>query len=372
MKITNSLVLAGLAAAVLSALAQAKVLDELAAKVNNEPVLMSEYGKARDALVEQYRAMMPDFFSQKDANAQLDKAALDKLIDEALLRQKAETLKIKVYDRELDNGIAEIKNRFSKDETGADLSPEAADSAFQRELQKEQISLEEFRARIKKQLMVRKLVEEVIRPKVKMPSEEDVRKYFDNISFVIKGDTTPLKGLDEEAREDLKAVSQRFKELTAERVRLRHILIKFEAAPTLAEKTKVLKRAEEIKKELDGGLDFEEAAQKYSQDEESAKKGGDLGYVMKGLMPKELEDKAFSMEVGGASGPVESKFGYHLIRLEEKRASQKLKYDVVKDDLGQILTQSNFAKAMGEYLKDLRKDAKIEVFSAKTPQTNQP
>ena len=367
MKIINSFVaLAGLATA-LSAPVHAKVLDELAAKVNNEPVLMSEYNKAKDALIEQYRAMMPDFFSQKDAAAQIDKATLDKLIDEALLRQKAETLKIKIHDRELDNGVSEIKNRFSKDETGADLSPEAADSAFQRELKKEEITLEEFRVRIKKQLMVRKLVEEVIRPNVKMPSEEDVRKYFDNISFVIKGDTSSLKGMDEETREDLKSVSQRFKELTAERVRLRHILIKFETTPTLAEKTKALKRAEEIKKELDGGLDFEDAAQKYSQDAESAKKGGDLGYAPKGLLPKEIEDKAFALNVGETSGPVESKFGYHLIRLEEKRAPQKLKYAIVKDDLGQILAQSNFAKAMVDYLKDLRKDAKIEIFAAKTP-----
>jgi len=366
MKIINSFALAGLATA-LSAQVQAKVLDELAAKVNNEPVLMSEYNKAKDALIEQYRAMMPDFFSRKDAAAQIDKATLDKLIDEALLRQKAETLKIKIYDRELDNGVSEIKNRFSKDETGADLSPEAAESAFRRELKKEEITLEEFRARIKKQLMVRKLVDEVIRPKVKMPSEEDVRKYFDNISFVIKGDTSVFKSMDEETREDLKAVSQRFKELTAERVRLRHILIKFETTPTLAEKNKALKRAEEIKKELDGGLDFEDAAQKYSQDAESAKRGGDLGYAPKGLLPGELEDKAFALNVGETSGPVESKFGYHLIRLEEKRAPQKLQYDIVKDDLGQILAQSNFAKVMVDYLKDLRKDAKIEIFAAKTP-----
>ena len=106
------------------------------------------------------------------------------------------------------------------------------------------------------------------------------------------------------------------------------------------------------------------AAQKYSQDPESAKKGGDLGYAMRGLLPKEIENKAFSLNVGETSGPVESKFGYHLIRLEEKRAPQKLKYDIVKDDLAQILAQSIFAKAMVEYLKDLRKDAKIEIFSA--------
>ncbi|MCX5784695.1 MAG: peptidylprolyl isomerase [Elusimicrobia bacterium] len=361
MKIINSAA-AALAAAAMAAPALAKELDGLAAKVNNEPVLMSEYNKTKDALIEQYRAMMPDFFFQKDADAQIDKATLDKLIDEAILRQKAENLKIKVYPRELENGLNEIKTRFSKDEAGTPLSQENADSAFRDELKKEGITLEEFSARIKKQLMVRKLVDDVVRPKVKMPSEGDVKKYFDNINFVLKDDTASLKGMDEDALQDLKAVSQRFRELTAERVRLRHILIKLEAAPTLAEKTAALTRAEEIKKELDGGLDFEDAAQKYSQDPESAKKGGDLGYALKGLLPKELESKAFTMNVGEISSPVASKFGYHILRLDEKRAQQKLNYDIVKDDLGQIIAQGNFAKAMVDYLKDLRKDAKIEIF----------
>jgi len=361
MKTINNAAVA-LAAAVLAVPVTAAELDRLAAKVNNEPVLMSEYSKTKDALIEQYRAMMPEFFSQKDADAQLEKATLDKLVDESLLKQKAEALKIKVYDRELENGVDEIRTRFSKDDTGALLSPETADSAFRGELKKEGIALEDFRMRIKKQLMVRKLVDEVVRPKVKMPSEDDVKKYFDKINYVLKGDTASLSGIDEETLQDLRSVSQRFKELTAERVRLRHILIKFEATPTLAEKTQAITKAEGIKKELDSGLDFEDAAQKYSQDPESAKKGGDLGYALKDLLPKELESKAFTMNVGEISNPVESKFGYHILRLDEKRTQQKLNYDIVKDDLGQILVQGNFARAMVDYLKDLRKAAKIEVF----------
>ena len=147
MKTINKLSAPALALA-LAALAprlDAAVMEELAAKVNNEAVMMSEYNKTRDMLTEQYRAAMPDFFKQKDAAQQIEKAAMDKLIDEALLRQKADAMKIKVYDRELDGGVAEIKKRFSRDENNAPLSEAAAEKAFAGELRKEGLNLEQFR-----------------------------------------------------------------------------------------------------------------------------------------------------------------------------------------------------------------------------------
>lgn len=361
MKTINKFLLAA-ALCACAAPAGAKVVEELAARINNEPVTISDYQRAKAALTEQYAAAMPDFFKQKDADAQIEKAALDKLVDEALLRQKAEALKIKVYERELENGVAEIRKRFSRTPDGAQLSTEKAEEAFRGELKKEGVTMEEFRERIRRQLMVQKLVQDTIKTRAKMPGDAETKAYFDNINLALKGSEASIKGLDEEARQDLLAVTGKFKEITAERLRLRHILIKVKEGATPEEKKAAQDKALALRKELDGNLDFDAVAEKNSGDEESAKRGGDLGYVIKGMLPVEVEEAAFKLQVGENSQPVESKFGWHILRLEEKRAAQKLRYEAVKEDLEQVLTQNSFAAELGSYIKELRKDAKIQLF----------
>ena len=361
MKTTNKFLIAA-ALMACAAPAPAKVVEDLAAKVNNEAITVSEYQRAKEALTEQYGAAMPDFFKQKDAAAQIEKAAIDKLIDETLLRQKAESMKIKVYERELETGVAEIHKRFARSPEGEVLPPEKAEAAFRDELKKEGVTMEEFRERIRKQLMVQKLVQDTIKSRAKMPGDTEVKAYFDNINLVLNGQQASVKGLSDEAMQDLLAVAARFKEATAERLRLRHILIKVKEGAAPEEKKTALAKAQDVRKQLDAGLDFDEAAAKYSEDQESAKRGGDLGYVVKGMLPPEVETAAFKLQVGENSQPVESKFGWHILRLEEKRAPQKLRFETVKDDLEQVLSQNAFATELGNYLKDLRKEAKVQIF----------
>mgnify|MGYP001764694042 CR=1 FL=1 len=81
-------------------------------------------------------------------------------------------------------------------------------------------------------------------------------------------------------------------------------------------------------------------------------------------LPEEVEAVAFKLQVGENSQPVESKFGWHILRLEEKRAAQRLRYETVRDDLEQVLAQNSFADELGKYIKELRKDAKIQIFTA--------
>jgi peptidyl-prolyl cis-trans isomerase D len=361
MKITNKLIAAA-ALCALAAPARAAVVEELAARVNNEPITVTEYKRAKEALTEQYAAAMPDFFKQKDAAAQLDKAALDKLVDEALLRQKAEALKIKAYEREIENGVAEIRKRFSRSPEGAPLPDDKAEAAFRDELKREGVTMEGFKERIRKQLMVQKLVQETIKTRAKMPGDAETEAYFNNIALVLKGREAEISGLDEEAMQDLLAVAGKFREITAERLRLRHILVKVAEGASPEAKKAAADRAEALRKDLAGDLDFDVAAEKNSDDPESARRGGDLGYVIRGMLPPEVEEAAFKLRVGENSKPVESKFGWHILRLEEKRAPQKLRYAAVKEDLEQVLAQNAFADELGKYIKELRKDAKIQVF----------
>lgn len=95
-------------------------------------------------------------------------------------------------------------------------------------------------------------------------------------------------------------------------------------------------KADEIIKEINEGLSFEEAATKYSSCP-SKEKGGDLGYFTKGRMVPEFEAAAFDMNVGEISEPVKTQFGYHIIKLEDKKDERELVLDEVKDQIRQQL-----------------------------------
>lgn len=90
------------------------------------------------------------------------------------------------------------------------------------------------------------------------------------------------------------------------KVRASHILVEDES------------KANELKKEIEDGAEFAEVAKKNSKCP-SGESGGDLGFFGKGMMVKEFEDAAFSLEVGQVSEPVKTQFGYHLIIVTDKK-----------------------------------------------------
>ncbi|MGU3573911.1 peptidylprolyl isomerase [Brucellaceae bacterium C25G] len=126
-------------------------------------------------------------------------------------------------------------------------------------------------------------------------------------------------------------------------VRARHILVK--------EK----KDAEEIIKKLDGGASFEDLAKENSTDG-SAAQGGDLGYFGEGMMVPEFEKAAFALEPGSyTKEPVESQFGFHVIKLEDKRTKQPPAFDQVKDEIRSMIMRERYVTMV----KDLRDGMKI-------------
>ncbi|HOV91495.1 MAG TPA: peptidylprolyl isomerase [Candidatus Kapabacteria bacterium] len=106
-------------------------------------------------------------------------------------------------------------------------------------------------------------------------------------------------------------------------VRANHILIKINN-----NKDSAYKRALEIIKEIKSGKDFTILARQYSQDPGSAQNGGDLGYFGRGQMVKPFEDAVFSAKVGEVVGPIETDFGYHIIKVYEKNP-EELKYSKI-------------------------------------------
>jgi peptidyl-prolyl cis-trans isomerase C len=128
-------------------------------------------------------------------------------------------------------------------------------------------------------------------------------------------------------------------------VHARHILVETED------------EAKAIKAELDKGADFAELAKKKSKDP-GASDGGDLGFFTKEQMVPEFSDVAFKLNPGQISDPVKSQFGWHIIKVEEKRNRKPPEFDQVKGQIETYVTR----KAQAEYVGKLRDGAKIERF----------
>lgn len=138
-------------------------------------------------------------------------------------------------------------------------------------------------------------------------------------------------------------------------VRARHILVKTED------------EAKAVIAELKGGADFAELAKQKSTDP-GASEGGDLGYFPKDEMVPEFADAAFKLEKGQISEPVHTRFGWHVIKVEDKRDRQVPSFDQVKDQLATHLVR----KAQAELITKLRADAKVERLEQPVAQPAQP
>ncbi len=133
-------------------------------------------------------------------------------------------------------------------------------------------------------------------------------------------------------------------------VRARHILVETED------------QAKAIQADLKKGADFAELAKQKSKDPAAAD-GGDLGYFTKDQMVPEFADAAFKLDKGQISEPVKTQFGWHIIKVEDKRKKPMPTYDQVKDQLATVVVQ----QAQADLVNKLRNQAKIERINAPAP-----
>jgi peptidyl-prolyl cis-trans isomerase C len=141
-----------------------------------------------------------------------------------------------------------------------------------------------------------------------------------------------------------KVYEEAAKQITGEaEVHARHILVETED------------EAKKVEEDLKKGADFAELAKKTSKDPGAAD-GGDLGFFTKDQMVPEFSAVAFALEPGKISDPVKSQFGWHVIKVEEKRNRQAPSFDQVKPQIEQYVVR----KAQADYVTSLRTSAKIE------------
>src|SRR5436305_3339947 len=141
-----------------------------------------------------------------------------------------------------------------------------------------------------------------------------------------------------------KVYEEAAKQITGEQeVHARHILVETED------------EAKKVEAELKKGADFAELAKKESKDP-GASDGGDLGFFTKDQMVPEFSTVAFALEPGKISDPVKSQFGWHVIKVEEKRNRKAPEFDQVKSQIETYVTR----KAQADYVAKLREAAKVE------------
>lgn len=183
---------------------------------------------------------------------------------------------------------------------------------------------EEYRNQLeimKKDLLIQAGVKKVL--DTVTVNDDDVKSYYDNNKDMFKSEET---------------------------VNAKHILVESK------------EKAEEILEKINNGISFEDAALEFSSCP-SSNQGGSLGEFGRGRMVPEFENAAFELAVGEVSGPVQTQFGYHIIKLEGKTEPSIREYDEVKAMIASNLLHEKQNKAYINFVNDLKEDYKVETYS---------
>lgn len=359
------------------------------ASVNGEPISQRQYSATYQQLMEYYRRQYGDRWNESIIKAlDIKGKALDILIKRELIRQKAKELGIQVTKEEIQTSIAkyplfQTENKFdiSKYKRFLDMmryTPQDFEQEVQNQILEQKVSTffqafllntdneyKEMYNYFYEQVSFNYLLFERSKYLDKVTiSEDEVKRAFENnrdkyiipekikITYVIFDPKNYEKDItvdDEQIKDYYEANMEKFKQ--PEQVKASHILLKVED-PKKEEEVK--KKAHDIYKKLKEGKDFSKLASQYSQDPGSKDKGGDLGYFERGKMVKEFEEVAFTLNPGEISEPVKTQFGYHIIKVEDKKPEGTKTLEEAKEEIIKILkSQIASDKAYEEALKFL-------------------
>ena len=279
--------------------------DGVAATVGGVDIPMEAYYKSYAARVNQLTSMYGEDVlankedGKKSTDELLREQAITDLTTTEALKQDAAKSKIEVSDDEVNKKIDEIKAQLGGEE------------AYKNFLKQNGLPEDYVFENMKNQMLVGKWTQE--KSKELEPSEEDVKKYYeDNKDKYYKAKAS-------------------------------HILVDD------------LKKANVLRKQILKGEDFAKIAKENSKDTGSAQNGGSLGEFTNGQMVQAFDEQIAKMKAGDISEPIQTQFGYHVIKLDEKNPRE---FDEVKDEIKQTLQQEKFK----EYIEKVKKDAKIKTY----------
>jgi len=228
---------------------------------------------------------------------------LDSMITEKIVELEAKKAKISVTDKDVQKELDKMIEQVGGEEM------------FNFQLAYSGYTMDQMKEELKNYLTIVKILE----PKIEI-TDEEINSYFE-------------ENKDRFAQE--------------EEVQASHILVDDEET------------ANKVKKLLDDGGDFAALAKEYSKDG-SAQSGGDLGYFTKGEMVQEFEDAAFSMEIGQVSEPVKSEYGYHIIKVTDKKEAQEATLENSKDEIKDILRNQKVNELYPTWITEMQEQYDIK------------
>ena len=338
------------------------IVEDEAAMVDGRPIMLSQYRKEVESSLAYLRRTNPAAADDPAVRRRLGESTLEELITRELLIQAGKRDKIEVGERDLDDAVAEIKNRFKDGGAGGEpLGDEEAEQAFSAKLKADGVDYEEYRKSLTPDLMARKVIAADVTAKLLPPTGEETRAYFDRIQAYLASKSTALPaGMPAEDGEALRSAARQVKILSSEGARFQCILVRLSPGAPENERRRALKTAAELKRRLDQGEDFGKLAREESEDPDSAPLGGDVGFTPRGAAAPELEAALYSLTVGRVSEPILTELGYDIVRVTEKRSAEAPSYDRFKADLEGFLANLAQHKALKAYIDALREKAVIE------------
>ncbi len=309
--------------------------DSVAVTVNGVDITEAELQEIIKPDLEkmaQQGKQLPPAFAQA-YEKQLRQQAIDKIIIGRLLDEKAKEANIVIAEEEVINRIKAML---------ATQKPPVSLEEFKKTRAESSQSFDEVKEQIRKGMAYQKVVEAQWAGKINI-TEEDAKKYYDEnpTKFEVK-----------------------------EQVRASHILIKpdttdSEADPNQA-KAEAKAKIQGLLEQIKGGADFAELA-KANSDCPSAARGGDLDFFARGKMVPPFDKAAFALEVGKLSDIVETRFGYHIIKVTDHKDPSTTSFEQARNSLIIQLTQRKQAEIANKYIESLKAAADIVYPPGKEP-----
>ena len=144
-----------------------------------------------------------------------------------------------------------------------------------------------------------------------------------------------------------------------EQIKARHILIQVPKEAPDEEKKKLIEKAEEVLKKVKAGEDFTKLAADFSDDTGTKSKGGELGFFSKGSMVPAFEQAAFALKPGEVSDLVETDFGFHVIKVDEKKEAVSEPFETIKEKVTKQVLREKQETKVTEFVEQALKKAKV-------------
>lgn len=288
-------------------------LPDVLARVNGEPVKKSDFDRLILNIEVSNGPIPPE---RRDA---ILRNMLDQLITYTAMSQQAKTENIVASE-------AEIEGRIKQMQSGA------SDAEFTKALEARKMSPEQLRTDTRVQLTIEKLLAAHV-AEATVTTDAEARAFYDKNPDKFKQD---------------------------DKVRASHILLKVDPKAPTASRKEAQGRIAGLLKRARSGEDFAQLATKHSQDG-SAQQGGDLGYFDRREMVPAFSDVAFKLNPGEISDVVTTDFGYHIIKVTDKRAATTIPYEKASGQIIEFLTGQKKQERTGQFVAEVRKRARIEV-----------